>query len=421
MQRLVDAHLFGAGLINVDTPVRVGRYNNCLQELGIEPTLLKTFSIDGMGWSPEIALEKGDNFYLSNGVPDHLAIIVSPDQKNKPIHFPFNSYDRRLMEEYFRKYEQAIADITQSMCIGLDIDQEITQYSGPRDLLLVDYIIVRSYAGKLMEAAQEQRQLIAQLNTETLAWFDKNFREKIITSAKMYGELQFRRVEIPDMRFDDLRSFYTRAFGGVFIIRDVMEDASLLVIEDEKLAGMCDSVKKDICCSLTDPTLITYLTEGKLIECNLKWYQSNRKALEDLKELMVIDAICRDDPNLDYSKLNTASKKRRLARVRNTVPAMFSELERLIVRLEHDQIPLASDLSPELQLMLLRPVEGKRMSLQRVLWQLICKLQGSIADPLVLYTHDKEYFFKQYTTWPESKKAWVVRILQQQYVPLMNT
>ena len=223
------------------------------------------------------------------------------------------------------------------------------------------------------------------------------------------------------MRFDDLRSFYTRAFGGVFIIRDVMEDASLLVIEDEKLAGMCDSVKKDICCSLTDPTLITYLTEGKLIECNLKWYQSNRKALEDLKELMVIDAICRDDPNLDYSKLNTASKKRRLARVRNTVPAMFSELERLIVRLEHDQIPLASDLSPELQLMLLRPVEGKRMSLQRVLWQLICKLQGSIADPLVLYTHDKEYFFKQYTTWPESKKAWVVRILQQQYVPLMNT
>ena len=420
MQRLVDAHLFGAGLIDVDTSVLVGRYNDCLQQLGIEPTRLEKFRVDGMGWSPEIALEKNDNLYLSNGIPDHLVIIVSPDQKKRPIYFPFNSYDRRLMEAYFDEFERSVVDITRTMCIGLDIDQEITQYSSPKDLLLVDYIIIRSIVGQLMETAREQRELIAKFNEEPLAWFDRDFRSQIIESAKRYGDLRFRRVEIPDMRFDDLRSFYTRAFGGVFIIRDVTQESSLLVIEDGTLASTCSSVTKNTCCCLNDPNLITYLTEGNLIECNPGWYQSNRTRLETIRDWMITDAICRDDPDLDCLKLNSASRKRRLVKARQLIPGGFSELERLILRLEHDQIPSASDISPELRLMLLRPVEGQRMSLQRVLWQLICKLQGPLADPFVLYTYDKEYFFQQYQSWPESKKSWVVRMLQQQYVPMMN-
>jgi len=421
MQRLVEAHLFGAGLIDVDTPVLTGRYNDCLQQLGIEPTELQKFRIDGMGWSPEIAVEKNNNFYLSSGIPNHLAIIISPDQNKKPIYFPFNSYDRRMMEAYFQEYGRAIEEITRTVCIGLDIDQEITQYASPKDLLLVDYIIIRSIAGQLMETAREQRELVAKFNEEPLAWFDKNFRGQIIRNAKNYGDLRFRRIEVTDMRFDDLRSFYTRAFGGVFIIRDIIDESNLLVIEEEKLASTCNSIKKDICYWLNEPELITYLRKENLIECNLIWYQSNLKNLENIKDWMIIDAICQDDPSLDYSKLNPASRKRRLINARQLMPEAFSELERLILRLEHGHIPLASDLSPELQLILLRPIEEQRMSSKRVLWQLIGKLQKLFTDPLILYTYDKEDFFQQYQKWPESKKACVVHILQRQYVPIMNS
>lgn len=421
MQRLVEAHLFGAGLINVDTPVLVGRYNDCLQQLGIEPTGLEKFCVDGMGWSPEIALEKNDNFYLSNGVPNHLAILVSPDQKKRPIYFPFNSFDRRLMESYFDEYERSVADITRNMCIGLDIDQEITQYTSPRDLLLVDYIVVRSFAGQLMEVAYEQKELVARFNDEPLAWFDKDFRTRIIASAEAYGDLRYRRVEIPDMRFDDLRSFYTRAFGGVFIIRDIAEDAHLLVIEDETLIQTIGNLEKDICATLTDPKLLEHLIEGGLIGIDLAWYQANRNALNVLKEDMIMDVICRDDPHLDYATLNNTKKKRRLTKIKGCMPAVFSELERLMRTLERGHLPLLKDLSDELRLMLLHPIEGQRMSLKRVLRQLICKLQGSLASPLTMYIHDKEYFFNQYTQWPDSKKEWVVRTLQRQYVPIMNT
>ena len=420
MQRLVDAHLFGAGLIDIETPVLVGRYNDCLQQLGIEPTQLKRFKVDGMGWSPEIALEKKDNLYLSNGIPNHLAIIISPDQKKRPIYFPFNSYDRRLMEAYFEEHERSIVDITRTMCIGLDIDEEITRYASPRDLLLVDYIVIRSFAGQLMEAAREQKELVAQFNHEGLAWFDKEFRQRIVASAEIYGDLRYRRVEIPDMRFEDLRSFYTRAFGGVFIIRDIAEDVHLLVVKNSKLIETTGNAGKDICCTLQDPKLLEYVMEGGLINVNVGWYRTNRNILGALKEKMIMDAICQDDASLDPATLNNAKKKRRLAKIQGCMPVAFSELERFMRTLERGIIPQVKDLSCELRLMLLRPREDLRMSLQRVLWQLICKLQGQLADPFVLYTYDKEYFFQQYQSWPESKKAWVVRMLQRQYVPMMN-
>ena len=152
MKRLIDNGLFGAGLILLKTPEMIARYNATLRSLGLEPTALKQFSIDGAGWSPEIAHEQGDNFYLSHGVANQLAIIATPDQENMPIHFPFTSYDRRLMQAYFASFRQEIADLTGSTFIFLDIDQEMVEFESPHDLLLIDNVVIRSKAGNLIDA-----------------------------------------------------------------------------------------------------------------------------------------------------------------------------------------------------------------------------------------------------------------------------
>jgi len=76
-----------------------------------------------------------------------MGVIVSPSQRGKPIYSPFNSYDRRMLDAYFDRYHQTIADLTATTYLGLDIDQELTRYETPRDLLLVRYIVVRSIAG----------------------------------------------------------------------------------------------------------------------------------------------------------------------------------------------------------------------------------------------------------------------------------
>jgi hypothetical protein len=231
MERLIRDGLFGAGLVPVDTPEMVGRYNACLQQLGIEPTGLERFRIDGLGWSPEIAREKGDNHYLCAGIANPMGVILSPSQRGKPIYSPFNSYDRRMLDAWFERHHQSVADITATTYLGLDIDQELTRYQTPRDLLLVRYIVVRSIAGGLFDAAAEQRLLIDRFMADDLAWFDPRLRAELVESARQWGDLRYRRLEISPLRFD-LWSFYTQAFGGVFVLRCLKSGGTLLVVED---------------------------------------------------------------------------------------------------------------------------------------------------------------------------------------------
>ena len=52
MNRLEQNGLSGAGLIVIDTPEMVARYNACLRKFGIPETKLVWFQIDAMGWIP---------------------------------------------------------------------------------------------------------------------------------------------------------------------------------------------------------------------------------------------------------------------------------------------------------------------------------------------------------------------------------
>ena len=57
MEKLKAAGLFGGELVSL-TGALARRYNECLAMMGISPTALSSFSVDAMGWSPEIAIEK---------------------------------------------------------------------------------------------------------------------------------------------------------------------------------------------------------------------------------------------------------------------------------------------------------------------------------------------------------------------------
>ncbi|MGC1633256.1 MAG: DUF6638 family protein, partial [Gelidibacter sp.] len=83
MEKLKAAHLFRDELIPISGKL-VERYNQCLKTLGIAETKLSSFSIDGIGWSPEIAEEKKENHYLNNGEANPNGIIITPLQKGRP-------------------------------------------------------------------------------------------------------------------------------------------------------------------------------------------------------------------------------------------------------------------------------------------------------------------------------------------------
>ena len=134
MQKLKDANLYRNELIPISGKL-VERYNKCLVKLGFTATKLISFSIDGIGWSPEIAEEKEQVFYLNNGEANSHAIIITPLQKGLPIYNPFHSYDAELMKLVFKTYSKKIQNITRDSALYLDFDQNIDVFYEPLDVL----------------------------------------------------------------------------------------------------------------------------------------------------------------------------------------------------------------------------------------------------------------------------------------------
>ena len=112
MIKLIETGLFGDNLVAINSPLMVKRYNACLEDIGLTATKLKSFHIDGWGWSPEVAKEQDDRFYLSHGLANPYGIIISPKQENSSIYMPYHSFDVDIHKMIFSQYKEQIVDIT---------------------------------------------------------------------------------------------------------------------------------------------------------------------------------------------------------------------------------------------------------------------------------------------------------------------
>lgn len=418
MRLLEQEGLFGGGLVPVNTPELAERYNRCLEDIGTEPTPLRQFSIDGIGWSPEIASEKKDNFYLSHGGANQFALILTPQQYKKPVYFPFHSFTRNLMREVFDNYLRQIADITRDTVIWLDIDQELSHYLNPLDLLMVESVLVRPVSvNRIMIAAKEQRELIREFTSDSETWFDPDLRKEIVSSAKKNGDLRFRSILIPDIPFNDTRSFYSMAFDGVYVFRDILKkESSMLILENEELLKELGEDVKGVF-SISDFTLPSRLIYEELTELDLSYYQKNPDVLNIKRECILTDVLARHRPGVRYDELNPARRKKIVRELKNDFPQVFFEIERLGRQLSRGYLPDISGLSYKMLKILMYPSPKLPESVQDILWQLITEIAPQ--DVVLLYTYNKIKFFQLYQTWPYGKKQWAVKLIKKHYVSRM--
>lgn len=419
MKLLEKEGLFGRGLVSVNTPELAARYNQCLEDMGIESTSLERFSVDGMGWSPEIASEKKDNFYLSHGGANQFALILTPQQHKKPVYFPFHSFTRNLMQTVFDGYLRQIADITRDTVIWLDIDQELSHYLNPLDLLMVESVVARPVTvSRIMLAAKEQRGLIRDFTSDSDNWFDPELRREIIGSAKKHGDLRFRSVLIPDIPFSDTRCFYSMAFDGVYVFRDVLKEMpSMLILENEDLLRELGEDVKGVF-SISDFRLPSRLIYEGLAELDLGYYQKHPEVLNLKRECIMADVLAKHRPNVRHDELNPARRKKLAKELEGEFPDVFFEIERLGRQLSRGFLPELGRLSYKMTKILMYPSPKLPESVRDILWQLITEIAPQ--DVVSLYTYNKIKFFQLYQTWPYSKKQWAVRVIKERYVPRMD-
>ena len=122
------------------------------------------------------------------------------------------------------------------------------------------------------------------------------------------------------------------------------------------------------------------------------------------------DAVCRARPETSYVNLPPGERLGLMAKLGKAAPAALHELERLVKRKAK---PALSDLSPELSLYLLQPAKKLGDGVKQVLHRLLARWQP--ADVVQMFAYDKEFFYRQYQSWPAAKREWAVDfILKQQ-------
>ena len=407
MQKLKQANLYRSELIPVSGKL-VERYNKCLLKLGFIETKLAKFSIDGIGWSPEVAEEKKDENYLCNGASNPHGIIISPLQNRKPVYSPYHSFDREMMQLIFKTYTKKINDITRDSAIIIDFDQKIDTFYEPLDILKYDVITINFHLmDNLYHQQKEQLELVEKFKANH-NFIDEDLQSQLLQSAKTFGDLRGRDLELPNLKFDT-NSFYTKSFGGVYVLRDFIK--TIVVFEDEKAykEAIKDTIHDVLIYHVSQPELVEKLRDHLIIESNLenvietKRYDRIKKHVfsQYLKETQhpVKDILSDNMLFKSYlNKLDINSRKQVMS------------VELYLEKLERSNTYKIDDLvDKEIYFALHKPHSSLSVKHQDLIWKLLVNI--SPKDLLYLYWYDKGQFYKKYNTWDDSFKDWVIEII----------
>lgn len=404
MKKLKQANLYRSELIPVSGKL-VERYNKCLVKLGFRKTKLKTFHIDGVGWSPEIAEEKDNTKYLNNGEANPHGIIISPLQKGKPVYLPFHTFDKDIMKYVFKIHGGKIKDITRDSAICLDFDQGIDAFYEPLDVLKYNAVNIRFHLiDNLDKVKQEQLELVDDFNRDN-NFISETMHKKLLNSAKKYGDLRDRDLELHAVQYTT-DSFFTRAFGGVYVLRDFI--VPIVIFEDE--AWHKEAIKdtthdvliyhieqSELMDKLRSHSIITYDLEA---EVKTERYQRIKK-FEMFKHLKnpqhTINEIL-ENPILFKSYLNKLDIKSR---------KKVMSVERYLEKIEtSNQFKIADIVDAKLFQSLHKPHSSLEPKHQDLIWKLLINIAPK--DVLFWYWYDKPDFYENFETWDDSFKDWVV-------------
>ncbi|MEO6347221.1 MAG: DUF6638 family protein [Aquaticitalea sp.] len=407
-QKLKDANLYRSELIPINGKL-VERYNLCLKTLGIVETKLSSFSIDGIGWSPEISEEKKEVHYLNIGEANPSGIIITPLQYQKPIYNSFHSFDRDMMQYIFHTHREKIDDITRDCSICIDFDQHIDTFYEALDVLKYDIINIKfKLINNLDEVQKEQLQLIDTFKKGN-NFIDETVHHQLLASAKTYGDLRNRDLSLQELQFQT-DSFYTSAFNGVYVLRDFIKP--IIVFEDEKwYKEAIKNTSYDVLIyHISQPELMEKLRDYVIIEYELEAVVKTPR-YDRIKKFMfshylkntsnpIKDIL--DDKLLFKNYLNKLDIE-----TRKKVMGVELYLEKLEIS---NQYKIEDVVDLKLFEALHQPHSSLDAKHQDLIWKLLINV--SPMDVLFMYWYDKEQFYITYDTWDESLKDWVIEVIR---------
>lgn len=404
MDKLREIGLYGGGLTVVSGPL-VDRYNDCLEMLGIKPVSLKRFHIDGIGWSPEVAEKLKDEYYLNLGDANSYGIIVSPEQFDKPVYRPFHSFDRDLMYAVFTAYQREIKDITKDSAICLHIDQQLDTYYEAFDLLKFDKVSVNfKISGDLDKNKAEQMALIEEYN-EGNNFFQREIHKKLLDSALAYGDLRQRKVHLEPISVE-VNSFYTKAYGGVFVLRDFIKDIMVFESIDTFKKSISNTTHEVMLFHKDHEELRKTLVDHLIAEVNLG-KAVNKPVYERIKKHLLVEYVQEPQHPIEEILENEFLYKRYFNTLSEDARKLINGVEIYNEKISRSNEFKRKDLVDyRIFLALHEPHSSIEDEHRALIWKLLVKMMP--LDPVSLYWFDKGSFYRQFPDWDPSYQDWII-------------
>lgn len=417
MYKVAINKIFCRELLFIGSESLIERYNKALESLTGKRTALPCFHIDKTGYSPEIAVELNDEDYLDCKGINKKFIIIDIAQREIPIIRSHFSSTGDFIKEFIEDNHESIFTLSALDSIYGELENNIYKIENLSDVINADKVDIHIETSKnLIDIAHHLNEKIEKLkNSPAEKWLNDEHLLEIVELSKKTGNIQHNSI-IPTKTKYAKSSYFTSHFGGLYIFKGLKEPhrdqtgISYIISMDNK--ELPKYVPEDI--QLIDGSnrleVYEFLQKFNLI------YDFAENEVGTLKDNMVFKKyqIINDYISMDIESssdiLNKLNIKSKINDYFESLPENFHKLYRLLSNIEREECNVHS--AEEYLFYPCRVSEDVGKSTSGVLNHLLSNYTSSSYMRTIMYNPD--LFMLNFNSWPDSKKKYVIRYLQQQ-------
>lgn len=390
-------------LFRVDDPLLVERHGAALAALGAPNPGRSVFHVDAAGWSPEVADELGDPFYLGGSALEGHAVILSAEQLAARLVHPGLGFGAVPFRSVTRASAREIGAITLREPLLLDFQTDAAPLVGARALADASAALVRARTpGGLVEGIAQLEEWKREFLRSDRLWLDDAFIRDMAALAERVRDLPPLPAGFAASRHP-LALFFSPAFGGSYVIEEPgasSRSATTVVLAGEPSpaatpeAAARPSVRGRLVEQrpLTADVALELLERHHIARIDLDALRPPRALLDGSLYWIAADAILAKEPEAELPVRDAREVGRRLRDA--GAPPEYLELEEVARRLRspHASIDEAA-LAPLSRLRLLSPA-STRPAVRRFVRHLQAFLDP--VDPGRAWCHAPDVFFARW-------------------------
>ena len=413
MQRLIENKLIYGQLLEISEPHLVERYNQALEGFSLKRTKLKTFRIDMTGFSQEVADELKDQQYLDPNGVNRRFIILKPEQIDLPVIHSAFSNTEDLLYQFFEKNAKALFALTIKDVLFGEIEDSVFEVKDIEDLLSIEQVEFRvSTASNLLGKTSELQLLIDKLQKEPGAWRDDAMLERMVEYAKATGDIRENELLPKEVLFRQ-STFWTSHFGGIYIF---IEAKQTTVIGSPGAKGFRRSRPWQVAyIDINDhANVYRFLADsGRIDPPRGSWIEKSG-LIEERGLMLAVWLAVNADPKMQLSRVDGrwasgwVAKNAALVEKEGSLPLM-NWVRRESANWSNVAI---EELEPKKRFLI------SRANPEHADFYLVNRLISEYLpfDYMTRFVFNKPGFYKDYETWPENYREYVVKRIRDTYL-----